>query len=262
MLLVLRDGPVATVRLNRPEVMNAFNAELIAALDQTFAELSRDAAVRAIVLAGSGKHFCAGADVNWMRGAIGFSAEENRADATRMARMFRTLNETPKPVCARVHGHALGGGTGLVAVCDYAIALEGAAFAFSEVKLGILPAVISTFVLPKIGHSWARALFPTGRRFTAEEAERIGLVHEVVPRGSDAAPEEHLDARVKAWTEEVLSAGPAASVEAKRLLFAQEGIDWEAKIERTAEWIARVRTSPEGQEGLRAFLEGRKPSWR
>jgi methylglutaconyl-CoA hydratase len=237
-LRIERDGHVLRVTLAKPDRRNAFDAELISALTAAFDEAG-DA--RAVVLAGEGKSFCAGADVEWQRASIDLSEEENVEDALRLYRMCETIDQCPVPVIARVQGYALGGGSGLVACVDVAIAEPGATFGFSEVKLGIIPAVISPFVLPKIG-AHARRYFLTGERFTAETALRIGLVHEVA---------DELDAAVERVVGEVLTAGPGAVREAKKLIRERP------TGEETARIAARLRAGEEGQEGLRAFLEGR-----
>ena len=237
-LRIERDGHVLRVTLAKPDRRNAFDAELISALTAAFDEVG-DA--RAVVLAGEGKSFCAGADVEWQRASIDLSEEENVEDALRLYRMCETIDRCPAPVIARVQGYALGGGSGLVACGDVAIAERGAMFGFSEVKLGIIPAVISPFVLPKIG-AHARRYFLTGERFTAETALRIGLVHEVA---------DELDAAVERVVGEVLTAGPGAVREAKKLIRERPS------GEETARIAARLRAGEEGQEGLRAFLEGR-----
>jgi methylglutaconyl-CoA hydratase len=242
-LRVERDGDVLRVTLARPETRNAFDAALISELSQAFVDVK---AARAVVLAGEGPSFCAGADVEWMRAAADLDYEENVADATALRRLLDTIDSCPAPVVAVVHGHALGGGAGLVACCDVVIAHERAVFAFSEVKLGIIPAVVSPFVLRKIGESAARRYFVTGERFDAETALRIGLVHEVVA-DTGAALERVLG--------ELATAGPRAARHAKRLVLERpDGPE-------TARRIAERRTSEEGQEGLRAFLERRAPDW-
>jgi methylglutaconyl-CoA hydratase len=253
-----REGGVARVTLSRPELRNAFNAELIAALHDTFAALAEEPAeaLRAVVLAGEGRSFCAGADVEWMRAAATLSAAENEADARRMADMYRVIDTCPSPVIARVHGAALGGGMGLCAVADIVLATADTAFGFTEAKLGILPAVISPFVLAKIGESHARALFTTGQRFAAPRAQAIGLVHEVLP------DEEALDARLGELLGELRSAGPGAVRAAKAVIRRQRGLSPDAVLDLTGRAIAEQRTSAEGQEGLRAFVEKRSPSWR
>jgi len=242
-LRVERDGAVLRVTLARPDRRNAFDAALIAELRDAFADVG-DA--RAVVLAGDGESFCAGADVEWMRSSVELSYEENVQDARRLRQMLETIHDCAAPVVARVHGHVLGGGCGLVACADIAIAAEGTEFAFSESKLGIIPAVISPFALAKIGPGAARRYFVTGERFAADVALRIGLVHEVVADLGEA------EERVLG---ELLSAGPEAARHAKRLVLERpEGLATERRI-------AERRTSEEGQEGLHAFLDKRKPSW-
>jgi len=243
-LRVERDGDLLRVTLARPDRHNAFDAELIGELAEAFVDVGR---ARAVVLAGDGKSLSAGADVDWMRSAVDLSHEENVADATALRRMLEAIDGCPAPVVARVQGYAFGGGAGLVAAADIAIAARDAVFAFSEVKLGIVPAVISPFVLAKIGPGAARRYFLTGERFDAETALRIGLVHEVA---------DDPDAAVDRVLGELLSAGPQAARWAKRLI--RERPDGP----ETARWIAERRASEEGQEGLRAFLEKRPPSWR
>jgi methylglutaconyl-CoA hydratase len=253
-LHVTRDGSRARVTLARPEVRNAFNAELIAALREAFVALGDDASVRSIVLAGEGKTFSGGADINWMRASLALSEDENVRDAEAMAAMFRAIDGCPKPVIARVHGAALGGGVGLAAVADIAVAANDTIFGFTETKLGILPAVISPFVLAKIGVSQARALFLTGERFDAARALAIGLVHAVVP------PAE-LDARVAAIETELKTSGPAAVAAAKAIVPAVMHASADDQTALTARAIAHQRTTAEGQEGLRAFLERRPAAW-
>jgi methylglutaconyl-CoA hydratase len=255
---VSRDGAVARVTLSRPEVRNAFNAELIADLHDAFATLAGEPpdALRAVVLAGEGAAFCAGADVTWMRASAALSVEDNEADARRMGEMLAAIDGCPAPVVARVHGAALGGGMGLCAVADVTLAAANTTFGFTETKLGILPAVISPFVIARIGEGQARALFPTGERFDAERALRIGLVHEVLP--DEAA----LDDRVAAVVVELLSAGPEAARAAKAVIRDQRGLSPAETRKLTVGAIARQRVSPEGQEGLTAFLEKRPPDWR
>jgi methylglutaconyl-CoA hydratase len=242
-LRIERAGHVLHVTLARPERRNAFDAELIAELTAAFADVG-DA--RAVVLAGEGSSFSAGADVEWQRSAIDLSHEENVEDALRLYRMCETIDRCPTPVIARIHGYALGGGSGLAACADIAIAGTDAVFGFSEVKLGIIPAVVSPFVLPKIG-AHARRYFLTGERFGAETALRIGLVQEVA---------NNLDAAVERALSELLTSGPEAVREAKRLVLERPG------GEETAHIAARLRAGEEGQEGLRAFLDGRDAKWR
>jgi methylglutaconyl-CoA hydratase len=243
--------------LARPDVHNAFDAELIDELRRQFTQLAAEPPerLRAVVLGGDGPSFCAGADVTWMRASLGLTREQNEQDAMAMAQMFDAVDRCPAPVIARVHGAALGGGMGLCAVSDLVIAEAGTRFGFTETRLGILPAVISPFVIAKIGESHARALFPGGRRFDATRALRVGLVHEVV-EGDDA-----LDAAVDAALGDILAAGPTASRAAKAIIREVRGLPHESTRWHTARRIAAQRTSAEGQEGLRAFLERRSPAW-
>ncbi len=244
------DGGVARVTLARPDVRNAFNTDVIRELHAIFTRLSGDTAVRAVVLAGEGKVFCGGADVNWMRASLELTFDENVADSERMSDMYRAIDRCSKPVIARIHGAALGGGAGLAAVCDIAIASDDALFGFTETKLGIIPAVISPFVLAKIGVSYARALFLTGERFGAERARTIGLIHEVV-----AVTE--LDAAVDRVLAELRTAGPSAVAAVKQLIPVVTAASYDESKTLTAQAIAKQRVTPEGQEGLRAFLERR-----
>jgi methylglutaconyl-CoA hydratase len=243
-LRIERDGPLLRVTIARPERRNAFDAALIGELTAAFADVG-DA--RAVVLAGDGQSFCAGADVDWQRAAIDLDYDENVEDALRLFRMLDAIDSCPAPVVARVQGYALGGGSGLVCCADVAVAAPDAIFGFSEVKLGIVPAVISPFVLPRIGTAAARRFFLTGERFDAQTALRIGLVHEVTSV---------LDEAVDRVVGELLTAGPAASRAAKQLIRDRPG------GEEAAHVAARLRTSPEGQEGLRAFLDKRPAAWR
>ena len=242
-LRIEREGDVLRVTLARPETRNAFDAALITELAEAFVDVGTS---RAVVLAGDGPSFCAGADVEWMRASADLGLEENVADANALRRMFEAIDACPAPVVAVVHGHALGGGVGLVACSDVVVADPGTVFAFSEVKLGIVPAVISPFALRKIGESAARRYFVTGERFDAATALRIGLVHEV---------SDDLGSALERVLGELRTAGPRAARHAKRLV-----LDRPAGAE-TANRIAERRTSDEGQEGLRAFLERRRPSW-
>jgi len=248
------DGPVARVFLNRPEQRNAFDGLMVTELRKTLFDLGTLDSVRVIVLAGHGPSFCAGADVQWMKSMASFTREENLREAQAMADLFFTVYNSPKPVIARVQGAALGGGSGLVAACDIAIAALGSQFGFTEARLGILPAVISPYVLGKIGESAARELFLTGERFEAVRALEIGLVRAAVP-------EADLDAVVEARIQELLKSGPRAIAEAKALIREVAYRRVEDVQRYTVERIADVRVSAEGQEGLRAFLEKRKPSW-
>ncbi len=254
MLTVTHANGIATVILDRPEVRNALDAELIAALRDCFTALATDDAVRVVVLTGAGTVFCAGADVRWMQEAARFTIEENARDARALAAMLATMDRCPKPVVARINGAAFGGGAGLVACCDIAIAVEDARFSFSEVRLGIVPATIGPFVLRKIGASQARALFLTAERFDAARAKEIGLVHAVVPA-------EELDTAVARQTDMLLHGGPRALTAAKELVQELPGMTDGEQRTYTAALIAHLRTSPEGQEGLRAFLDRRSPTW-
>jgi len=252
-----RDGPVEYLTLNRPDVRNAFNEHVIAELTAWAADCAAAAArheIRVVVLAGAGKTFSAGADVTWMSKTVTYTEEENIRDAMAMSRMFLALDELPVPLVGRIHGAALGGGAGLAAICDIVVAAENAVFGFTEVKLGIVPAVISPFALAKIGRSAARELFLTGARFSAARAKEIGLVHAVVP-------EADLDRSVAGYVAEILSAGPDAVAAAKALIPSVWGRAAADASSITAKAIASRRVSPEGQEGLRAFLEKRKASW-
>jgi len=253
-LRIERRGPVQRIALARPEVRNAFNDVLIEELTRAFEEAGRDASIRVVVLSGDGPAFCAGADVAWMREAGGYSREENEADAGRMARMLRTIDACPHPVIALAHGAAIGGGVGLVAAADIAIAAEGTVFSLAEVRLGILPAVISPYVLRAIGPRFARDVFLTGDRFDALEALRMGLVHRVAPA---AQLEAEGDKRIAS----LLSSGPEAIAVAKRLIAQVTGMRPEDALAQTAKTIAERRASAEAKEGLTAFLEKRKASW-
>ena len=257
-LTTRRDGPVEYLTLNRPDVRNAFNEHVIAELTD-WAAHTREAAerrdLRVVVIAGAGKTFCAGADVTWMSKTVQYTEEENVRDATATSRMFAAVNELPLAVIGRVQGAALGGGAGLAAVCDIVVASDDALFGFTEVKLGIIPAVISPFALAKIGRAAARELFLTGARFPASRAKEIGLVHAIVPAGD-------LDAAVARYVEEVLTAGPDAVAAAKALIPRVWALTTEAATPITARALAMRRVSPEGQDGLLAFIEKRKPSWR
>jgi methylglutaconyl-CoA hydratase len=243
-LRIEREGPLLRVTLARPERRNAFDAALIRELTEAFADAG-DA--RAVLLAGDGESFCAGADVDWQRSAIDLSYEENVEDALRLYRMMETIDACPAPVVGRVQGYALGGGTGLVCCTDVAVAAPDAVFGFSEVKLGIVPAVISPFVFPRIGTAAARRFFLTGERFDAETALRIGLVHELAP---------DLDEAIERVVGELLSAGPEATRAAKQLIRDRPGGEEAARL------AAELRASREGQEGLRAFLDKRPAAWR
>jgi methylglutaconyl-CoA hydratase len=255
LLKIDQDGRVARITLNRPEVHNAFNPQLIDEIRRAFERaVEPQGQVHVIILAGAGPSFCAGADVNWMRESLKYTEAENVADALAMARMFETIDCCPVPVIARVQRAALGGGVGLLTVCDIVVVEEGTVMAFSEAKLGIAPAVISPYVLRKIGRTHARALFLTAERFGPERAVQIGLAHVVAPSGK-------LDEEVERIVGEVLSSAPRAVARAKALIAAVPGMDHDTATQFTAETIAALRVSPEGQDGLAAFLEKRKPGW-
>jgi methylglutaconyl-CoA hydratase len=250
----LQDG-VAVVALARPEVHNAFNETLIAELTATLRALDADPAVRVVVLAGQGRSFCAGADLTWMQRMAGYGDAENLADAGALAAMLATLDRMAKPTIARVHGAAYGGGVGLVACCDVAIAVQEATFSLSEARLGLIPATIGPYVVAAIGARQARRYFLTAERFTAAEAFRIGLVHDIVPA-------DVLDQRLDALIDALLVAGPRAQAEAKALIQAVSArpVD-DSLIADTVRRIATVRASAEGREGVSAFLQRRPPAW-
>lgn len=250
---------VLTVELNRPEIRNAFNEVLIDELSRVFESEVRKPEVRVVVLRGSGTIFCAGGDLNWMRKSIELNYEENLKDTRKLSHLFGAMNECTKPVIGRIQGAAIGGGVGLVSVCDIAIATKDTQFSLSEVRLGIVPACIGPFVVAKIGASHARGLFVSAERFLAERAQQIGLVHEVV------ADEKALDAAVERLLGNILQCGPNAMSVAKRLVL---DLSWPERrtqfadyLEYVSKTLADLRISPEGQEGLRAFLEKRKPNW-
>jgi methylglutaconyl-CoA hydratase len=250
-----RDGAVARLRLDRPEVHNAFDPALIAALTTRLQSVAMDDDVRVVVLEGSGASFSAGADLHWMRGMASASERDNREDALALARLMRTLDTLPKPTIARVHGAAFGGGVGLVACCDIAIGAPEARFGLTESKLGLLPAVISPYVIAAIGARQARRWFATAEMFDAAEALRIGLLHQVVAA-------EQLDAAVQRQVDLLCKAGPIAAASAKALVRRiADGSEGNAVDAANADLIARLRVSAEGQEGLAAFLEKRKPAW-
>jgi methylglutaconyl-CoA hydratase len=262
-LRVERSGPndaVARVTLNRPDVRNAFNDTVIGELTAVFESLGRDPSLRAIVLAAEGKAFCAGADLNWMKAMAGYSWDENHADAGRLAHMLWTLYSCPVPVIARVQGDVYAGGVGLVSVCDIVVATESAGFCLSEAKLGLLPATIGPYVVRALGEQAARRYFVTAERFTAAEAHRLGLVHELVA-GADAGAEA-LDAKVDALVASLLANGPAAVRACKRLVQDVAHAPITATLrDDTARRIADIRASDEGREGVQSFLSKGKPSW-
>jgi len=252
--LSVTSGAVTTVTLNRPDVRNAFNEDLIGDLSAWAATVPADGSVRVVVLRGAGASFCAGADLQWMSRMAGYSREENLADAKLAASMFLALDSLPVPVIGRIHGAALGGGAGLAAVCDVVVAAEDAMFGFTEVVLGILPAMISPYVVRKIGLSAARELCLSGVRFSAARAKDIGLVHDVVTS-------DRLDLTVERHVAQFLKAAPSAVAATKRLLSQVSGRMPADVLEQTVDAIATQRVSPEGQEGMRAFLEKRPAHW-
>ena len=246
---------VETVTLNRPEVRNAFNDEVIAELTAVFVELARRAEVRCVVLAANGPAFCAGADLNWMKRMASYTREENLADASQLARMLEVIFRCPKPTIAKVQGDVYAGGTGLVAACDMAVAVDTAGFCLSEVKLGLIPATISPYVIRAMGTRASHRYFLTAERFDAAEALRVGLVHEVVKA-------QDLDAKTGALAQALVQAGPEAVKACKKLLHDVAGHEITAGlVRRTVEGIADIRASDEGREGIQSFLGKRKPNW-
>jgi len=253
--LTVELGAVTTITLNRPEVRNAFNDEVIAELTQAFTQLGQDPQVRAIVLAANGPAFCAGADLNWMRRMADYSHAENLADAAQLAEMLRVIYNCPKPTVARIQGDVYAGGLGLVAACDMAVSVDTANYCLSEVKLGLIPATISPYVVRAMGPRAAHRYFLTAERFDAAEALRIGLVHAVVSA-------EQLDVKMAELTQALLNASPNAVKTCKTLLHEVAGKDIDADlITHTVAGIADIRASDEGREGVSSFLQKRKPSW-
>jgi methylglutaconyl-CoA hydratase len=249
------DRSIATVTLNRPEVRNAFNDEVIAELTAVLAELGERAEVRCVVLAGNGPAFCAGADLNWMKRMAGYTRDQNLADAAALANMLRVLYRCPKPTIARVQGDVYAGGTGLVAACDIAVSVDTAWYCLSEVKLGLIPATISPYVMRAMGERAAHRYFLTAERFSAAEALRIGFVHEVVTAAA-------LDAKVAELARALVQAGPAAVKACKELVQEVGGRNiTQLLIDRTVQNIADIRVSDEGREGIQSFLGKRKPRW-
>jgi methylglutaconyl-CoA hydratase len=254
-LRIDRMDPLLAIRLDRADRRNAFDDELIADLTEAFQSAAKDPAIRVVLLSGEGDSFCAGADLEWMRRAATYTEEQNRADALHMAAMFDAIATCPHPVIARVHGGCMGGGIGLVAASDIAVASHEAIFGFTEVRLGLIPAVISPYVLAKVRPGDASRYFLTGERFIAEDALRIGLVQIVADAGQ-------LEGTLNALIAELLAGAPTAQGEAKRLLREVPHLDRAQAQETTAAWIARLRASKEGREGIHAFLEHRPPAWR
>ena len=255
MLEIRRDGGVARVTLNRPELRNAFDDALIGKLHAAFRELGADSAVRIVVLAGNGPAFCAGADLNWMKRMAGYGYDENLADARALAEMLAALDRLPKPTIARVHGPVFAGGTGLVAACDIAVGTPEAKFCLSEAKLGLSPATISPYVMRAMGERNARRYFLTAEVFGAEEAYRIGMLSMLVPASE-------LDAAISGLIAHLLAGGPEAHAKIKDLVRAVAGRrPDDALVAETAKRIAEIRGTPEGKEGIASFLEKRKPAW-
>jgi methylglutaconyl-CoA hydratase len=253
-VLLVSPGPVTTVTLNRPDVRNAFNEEMIAALTEWAQGVPADGSVRVVVLQGAGSVFSAGADVQWMAKMVGYTREQNLEDARRAAMMFNAIDSVPVPVIGRVQGAALGGGSGLTAVCDVVVATDDAVFGFTEVALGILPGMISPYVVSKIGLGYARELCLSGVRFSAAKAREVGLVHEVVSA-------DRLDLAVEKHVQQFRKAAPSAIAATKKLLREVAGRHPSDVMSLTVDAIAEQRVSPEGQEGLRAFLDKRTASW-
>ena len=248
------ENNVAHVTFNRPDVHNAFNDTMIKELSTVFDDIAENPDIRVVVVTGEGKSFCAGADLNWMRRVKDYSYEDNLRESLELAQMLYKIYASPKPTIARVNGAAIGGGTGLVAVCDIAIGATIARFSFSEVKLGLIPACISPYVLKKCGEGRCREFFLTGERLNAEKAYNAGLLNAIVPL-------EELDAAVNGLVKQLISSGPEAIARCKELLRNVAEMPFEKAREYTAEVIAQLRMSDEGQEGMAAFLEKRKPRW-
>lgn len=253
-ILFSRHKKVARISLNRPEVHNAFNATMIRELAEAFEEAKKDKSVRVVVLTGTGESFCAGADLNWMREIIHYSYEQNLKESMEVAELMHKIYTLPRPTIARINGAAIGGGSGLFSACDIAIASERAKFGLSEVKIGLVPAAISPYVIRRIGESAAHELFLTGERFDARRAFEISLINKVVPH-------EELDDKVEEVIFLLLSSGPEAMASCKELLFKIPAMTAEEAKAYTAAMIAHLRVSQEGQEGMAAFLEKRKPKW-
>lgn len=245
---------IVRIVLNRPDIHNAFNDEMIQGLIDAFEDIEKDESLRLVTITGEGKSFCAGADLNWMKKMVGYSDEENYQDSVKLAGLFQAINNCSLPVLAKVNGATLGGGTGVIAACDFVLSAKSAKFGFTEARLGLVPAVISPFVMAKIGESEARAWFLSGERFEAERAKDMGLVHEITPL-------DNLDTEFEKWVEKFLKAGPAAAREAKALIKNVLVLDKDKVTDFTCKTISRIRIGTEGQEGMKALLEKRKPSW-
>lgn len=247
-------GRIGKVTFNRPEIHNAFNATVITEMSQVFSEMEKDDDIRVVLLTGAGKSFCAGADLNWMREVINQSFDQNLAESNALADLFYQIYTFQRPVVGRINGAAIGGGTGFVAVCDIAIAAESAKFSFSEVKIGVVPACIGPYVIKKMGEGKARELFITGERMKAQRAFEVGLINKVVP-------DSELDGAVDELIRSILTSGPEAVAMAKKLVSEVPGMTPTQFKPFTAEMIAKLRISDEGQEGMDAFLNKRKPNW-
>lgn len=253
-IIVDYDGKIATITLNRPEVHNALNNILINDLTDAFMELKDEPELRIIILTGNGKSFCAGADLNWMKSVVDYTYEQNYKESFELAKLMYLIYTHPKPIIAKVNGSAIGGGVGLMSVCDISIAADNSAFGLSEVKLGLVPSAISPFVMGRIGQSFARELFITGERITAKRAEEIRLINKAVaPRKLDKAVDEKIDM--------ILKSGPEAVRNVKEMIYKITQIKFPEITDYTAELIADLRLSEEAQEGMSAFLEKRKPNW-
>jgi methylglutaconyl-CoA hydratase len=249
-----RKTKLGEIIFSRPEIHNAFNSKMIEELYDVFERIQRDRSIRVVVLTGEGKSFCAGADLNWMRAVQDYGYEKNFSESMQLAEVFHMIYTCPKPVIGRINGAAIGGGTGFVAVCDIAIASTEAVFSFSEVKIGVVPACISPYVVKRVGEGRAREFFLTGERLSAERAYETGLVNRVVPP-------EHLDEEVEAMVKQLISSGPEAIKKCKELLASISDMDMQTAKVHTAKFIANLRKSDEGQEGMDAFLNKRKPNW-
>ena len=253
-LEIQRQNDITTITLNRPELHNAMNEKLMKELTSCFKKLNKDNSTRIIVLTGKGKSFSAGADLNWMKSMSNFSREENIQDSKLLSDLYETIYNSPKPIIGYINGHAFGGGIGLIAVCDITIAPPDKKFAFSEVKLGIIPSVISTYIIKRIGISNMRRLFITGEKFSSQYAKKIGLIDYVVP-------EEEIDEEIKKNIEKLKTSGPNAIIEIKKIVEKYQKMDIGKYKEHTVKKISELRISKEGQEGIKAFLEKRKTKW-
>lgn len=253
-IVLTQKEAVLRITFNRPDVHNAFNSELILELTDAINTIKADESIRIVILTGEGKSFCAGADINWMREIIRYSFEQNLEESLQLAEVLYRIYTLPKPTIAMVNGAAIGGGTGFLSVCDIAVAAEEAKFGLSEVKIGLVPAAISPYVVRRIGESKAREYFLTGQRISAQKAVEIGLINEVVPKNQ-------LKERVEELVEQFLASGPEAIASCKELILNVPGMSLEDVKEYTARMIANLRISEEGQEGMSAYLEKRKPRW-